>query len=102
MSEMVAVRRLFIYEKKLHQSLTENKPDSLKEDDWKLLDIQVLFVILLSLHQIVAFNIAKEKIVYILMRAISSMYEKSSTSNKVYLTRRLFASYDRRYANCAT
>ena len=35
-------------------------------------------------------NLVKEKIVVDLMKALSSMYEKLSTNNKVYLMKKLF------------
>uniref|UniRef100_A0A803KNZ0 Retrovirus-related Pol polyprotein from transposon TNT 1-94 n=1 Tax=Chenopodium quinoa TaxID=63459 RepID=A0A803KNZ0_CHEQI len=62
----------------------------MKDEDWNLLDRQALGVIRLTLSRNVAFNIAKEKTTTGLMKALSSMYEKPSTSNKVYLLRRLF------------
>ena len=37
-----------------------------------------------------AFNIIKEKTTSDLLKALSNMYEKPSTMNKVYLMRRLF------------
>ncbi|CAJ2639216.1 unnamed protein product [Trifolium pratense] len=80
----------YLYQKKLHQPLTEKKPDSMKDDEWNLLDRQALGVIRLSLSRNVAFNIAKEKTTAGLMKALSSMYEKPSASNKVHLMRRLF------------
>ncbi|KAE8685870.1 cytochrome P450 71A9-like [Hibiscus syriacus] len=62
----------------------------MKNEDWALLDRQVLIVIRLTLSRNVAFNIAKEKTTAGLMAALSSMYEKPSASNKVHLMRRLF------------
>lgn len=44
----------------------------------------------MTLSHNVAFNIAKEKTTTDLMKALSNMYEKPSTSNKVHLMRRLF------------
>ena len=44
----------------------------------------------LSLSRNVAFNIEKEKTTASLMKALYSMYEKPSASNKVHLMRRLF------------
>ncbi|KAE8681332.1 hypothetical protein F3Y22_tig00111330pilonHSYRG00176 [Hibiscus syriacus] len=61
----------------------------MKNENWALLDRQALGVIRLTLSRNVAFNIAKEKITAGLMAAISSMYEKSSASNKVHLMRQL-------------
>jgi len=80
----------YLYQKKLHQPLIEKKPDSMKDDEWNLLDRQALGVVRLSLSRNVAFNISKEKTTAGLMKALSSMYEKPSVSNKVHLMRRLF------------
>jgi hypothetical protein len=38
----------------------------------------------------VAFNISKEKITKDMMKALDKIYEKPSTSNKVFLMKRLF------------
>ncbi|KAE8675966.1 hypothetical protein F3Y22_tig00111640pilonHSYRG00200 [Hibiscus syriacus] len=62
----------------------------MKNEDWALLDRQALGVIRLTLSRNVAFNISKEKTMAGLMAALTSMYEKSSASNKVHLMRRLF------------
>lgn len=35
----------YLYQKKLHQPLMKTKPDSMKEDEWNLLDRQALGVI---------------------------------------------------------
>jgi hypothetical protein len=35
----------YLYQKKLHQPLTENRPESMKEDEWNLLDRQAPGVI---------------------------------------------------------
>ncbi|BBG97486.1 hypothetical protein Prudu_006629 [Prunus dulcis] len=80
----------YLYQKKLYQPLSENKPESMNDEDWTLLDRQALGVIRLTLSRNVAFNIAKEKTTAGLMAALSSMYEKPSASNKVHLMRRLF------------
>jgi len=80
----------YLYQKKLHQPLIEKKPDSMKDDEWNLLDRQALGVVRLTLSRNVAFNIAKEKTTAGLMKALSSMYEKPSALNKVHLMRRLF------------
>ena len=44
----------------------------------------------LTLVRNVALNIVKEKTTADLMKALSNMYEKPSTSNKVFLMRHLF------------
>lgn len=80
----------YLYQKGLHEPLTDKKPEAMKEEDWKLLDRKTLGVIRLTLSRNVAFNIAKEKTTASLMKALESMYEKPSASNKVHLMRRLF------------
>ena len=66
------------------------KPKTMKDEDWNLLDRQVLGVIRLTLSRSVAHNVVKEKTVVDLMKALSSMYEKPSANNKVYLMTKLF------------
>ena len=55
-----------------------------------LLDKQVLGVIKLTLSKFVAHNVVKEKTTADLLKALSSMYEKSSANNKVHLMKKLF------------
>ena len=62
----------------------------MKDEDWNLLDKQVLGVIQLTLLRSVAHNVVKEKTTVNLMKALSSMYEKSSANKKVYLMKKLF------------
>ncbi|KAI5312404.1 hypothetical protein L3X38_041577 [Prunus dulcis] len=80
----------YLYQKKLYQPLSENKPEGMNDEDWTLLDRQALRVIRLMLSRNVAFNIAKEKTTVGQMAALSSMHEKPSASNKLHLMRRLF------------
>ncbi|KAF3680274.1 putative 50S ribosomal protein L18-like [Capsicum annuum] len=80
----------YLYQKDLHEPLTGMKPESIKEEDWKLKDRQALRLIWLTLSRNVAFNIVKEKTTYDLLKALSNMYENPSAINKVYLMRRLF------------
>ena len=79
-----------LYGKKLHLSLLGEKPATMKDDEWTLLDRQVLEVIKLTLSRSIAHNVAKEKTTTDLMKALSGMYEKSSTNNKVHLMKKLF------------
>ena len=74
----------------MHLALLGMKPETMKDEDWNLLDRQVLGVIRLTLSRSVVHNVVKEKIVVDLMKALSSMYEKPSANNKVYLTTKLF------------
>lgn len=80
----------YLYQKNLYKPLLGKKPDSMEEDEWTLLDRQVLGDIRLTLARNIAFNIAKETTTSGLMVALSNMYEKPSVVNKVYLMRRLF------------
>ena len=74
----------FLYSKKLHLPL-DKKPEGMKDDEWNLLDRQVLGVIRLMLSKNIAHNVAKEKTTAGLMKALSDMYEKPSANNKVHL-----------------
>ena len=51
----------YLYGKKLHLPLLGTKPKNMKDEDWNLLDRQVLEVIRLTLSRSVAHNIVKEK-----------------------------------------
>ena len=62
----------------------------MEEEEWSLLDKQVLGVIRLTLIRSVAHNVVKEKTTVDLMKALSSMYEKPSANNKVHLMKKLF------------
>ena len=53
-------------------------------------DRQALGVIRLTLPRSVAHNVVKEKTTADLMKALSGMYEKPSTNNKVHLMKKLF------------
>ena len=62
----------------------------MKDEDQNLLDRQVLGVIQLTLSRSIVHNLVKEKTIVDLMKALSSMYEKPSANNKVYLMKKLF------------
>ena len=67
------------------------KPETMKDENWNLLDRQVLGVIRLTLSRFVAHNVVKKKKTTVnLMNALSSMYEKPSANNKVYLMKKLY------------
>ena len=66
------------------------KPETMKDEDWNLFDRQVLGVIRLTLSRSVAHNVVKEKTTVDLRKVLSSMYEKPSANNKVYLMKKLF------------
>ena len=52
----------YLYEKKLHLPLLGTKLETMKNEDWNLLDRQVVGVIWLTLSRSVAHNIVKEYI----------------------------------------
>nr|KYP73800.1 Retrovirus-related Pol polyprotein from transposon TNT 1-94 [Cajanus cajan] len=79
----------YLYQKKLYQPLSENKPETMSQEDWNLLDRQALGVVRLMLAKNVAYNIVNEKMTYGLVKALSNMYEKPSASNKVFFIRQL-------------
>jgi len=80
----------YLYGKKLHLPLLGSKPENMPEEDWQILDRQVLGIIRLSLSRRVAHNVTKEKSTARLMEALSGMYEKPSANNKVHLMKKLF------------
>ena len=80
----------YLYQKKLHEPLLRTMLAGMKQEDWDLLDRQALGVVCLTLDKNVAFNIVNEKTTAGLMQALSNMYEKPSTSNKVHLMCHLF------------
>ena len=79
----------YLYKKNLYQPLLGEKPESMKKEEWDILDRQVLRVIRSTLSRNVAFNIIKEKTTAGLMKALASMYKKPTACNKVHLIRRL-------------
>jgi hypothetical protein len=82
----------YLYQKDLFLPLggIEKKLMTMKEEEWEVLDRKELGTIRLSLEASMAFNISKEKTMKELMDALDTMYEKPSTSNKVFLMKRLF------------
>ena len=72
--------------------LLGTKPESMKAEEWVLPDRQVLGVIRLTLSKSVAHNVVKKKTTVDLMKALTGMYEKSFTNNKVHLMKKLFNS----------
>ena len=64
----------YLYGKKLHLPLLGEKPPTMKDNEWTLLDRQVLGVIILTLSRYVAHNVVKEKTMADLIKALSGMY----------------------------
>ncbi|KAJ0090120.1 hypothetical protein Patl1_14358 [Pistacia atlantica] len=79
-----------LYGNKLHLPLFEAKPKKMSDEDWTLLDRQVLGVIQLTLTKNEASNVVKEITTTWLMKILSDMYEKPSANNKVHLMKKLF------------
>ena len=80
----------YLYRKNLHMSLLGEKPVTMKDEEWALLDKQVLGVIRLSLFRSITHNVVKNTTTANLMNALSSMYEKPLANNKVHLMKKLF------------
>ena len=59
----------YLYGKKLHLPLLGEKPETMKAEEWALLDRQVLEVIRLTLSRFDAHNVVKEKTIADLMKA---------------------------------
>jgi hypothetical protein len=82
----------YLYQKDLFLPLSgvAKKPAAMKDEEWDILDRKALGRIRLSLPASVAFNISQEKTTKGLMDTLAKLYEKPSTSNKVFLMKRLF------------
>ena len=74
----------------LHLPLLGKNPDTMKDEEWNLLDKQVLGVIRLTLLRSIVHNAVKEKTTVDLMKTLSSMYKKPSANNKVHMMKTLF------------
>ena len=74
----------YLYGKRLRLLLLGSKPKTMKVEEWALLDRQVLRVIRLTLFRSVVHNVVKENTTSDLMKALSGIYEKPSTNNKVH------------------
>jgi hypothetical protein len=81
----------YLYQKDLFLPLggITKKLTTMKDEEWEDLDRKALGTIQLSLGTSVAFNISKEKTTKELMDTLAKLYEKPSTSNKVFLMKRL-------------
>ena len=82
----------YLYQKDLFLPLgrVANKPSTMKDEEWLVLDRKALGIVRLCLAASVAFNISKETTTKGLMKALGKLYEKPSASNKVFLMKRLF------------
>jgi hypothetical protein len=82
----------YLYHKDLFLQLggVAKNPTTMKDEEWEVLDIKELGMIQMILETLVVFNISKKKTTKELMYALAKLYEKPSTSNKVFLMKRLF------------
>jgi hypothetical protein len=82
----------YIYQKDLWQLLggKAKKPSAMSNEDWDILDRKELGSICLCLAPSMAFNISTTKTTKYLMSTLAKLYEKPSTSNKVFLMKCLF------------
>ena len=82
----------YLYQNDLYLLLggKAKKPVAMKDEEWEVLERKELGTIQFFLDLLVAFNISKEKTIEGVMRALAKLYEKPSTSNKVFLMKRLF------------
>ena len=80
----------YLYGRKLHLPFLGTKPESMKAEEWPLLDRQVLGIIRLTLSRSIVHNVVKENTTTDPMKVLSSIYEKSSANNKVHLMKKLF------------
>ena len=82
----------YLYYKDLYIPLGDkaNKLMTMQDEESKILDRKALGTIRLCLAASIAFNILKEKTTIDLINALARLYEKPSTSNKVFLMKCLF------------
>ena len=69
----------YLYGKKLHLPLLGTKPETMKDEDWNLLDRQVLGVIRLTLSRSIAHNVVKEKTTMDLMKKLFNLKKTEGT-----------------------
>ena len=82
----------YLYEKNLWKPLEgKNKNQgTMTNEEWEILDRKALGSIRLCLAPSITFNIIKVKTMDELMETLAKLYEKPSTSNKVFLMKHLF------------
>ena len=82
----------YLYHRDFCQPLIRKikKLTSMTDTEWDILDRKALGTIRLFLVASVAFNISKEMTTKCLMSTLAKLYEKPSSSNKVFLMKHLF------------
>ena len=66
------------------------KLEDMEDDDWNEMNALAKSTIRLHLAELVYFTIVNEKTMHELWMKLCATYEKVTTSNKVYLMKRLF------------
>ncbi len=82
----------YLYQKDLYLPLggKAKMPTGMTDEEWNLLDRKALGTIWLCLAASIAFKISKETTTEGLIKVLEKLYEKPSTSNKVFLMKQLF------------
>lgn len=70
--------------------IVEKKPSSMSDEKWVLLDRKALGIVRSYLGEIIDLNISKENTTKGIMDKLAKLYEKSLSSNKVFLMKRSF------------
>ena len=82
----------YLYQKDMYLPLGQKTKQlaTMKDEEWEVLDRKTLGTIWLCMDSSVAVNISKEKTTECVMSALAKLYEKPSSSNKVFLMNHLF------------
>ena len=85
----------YLYGKKLHESFLGEQPKGMDDNDRKLVLLDRLGVIQLTMSRSNKHNVVKDKTTIGLIATLSDMYEKSSANNKMHLNAlQFFVSFD--------
>jgi hypothetical protein len=80
----------YLYQKNMYLPLIGKRPKDMSDDEWKILDRKALAQIRLCLTKSVGFNVSKQKTTKGVMEHLTKLYEKPSTSNRLFLMKKLF------------
>ena len=79
----------YLYQKDLYLPLDE-KLQTMKDEEWKVLDRKTLGIVHLNLTRYIAFNAKDHDTTVGLIKAFFNMYEQSFAAHKVFLIKKLF------------
>ena len=81
----------YLYQNILYLPLSRKtkKPMAMTDAEWEIIDRKALETARLCLATFVAINISKKTTTKGLIKALAKLYEKPSTSNKVFLMKRV-------------